>query len=151
MKKNIKKIFIMMILTFLVGCTNSEGSKKTEKKEIVVNNTKLLDIFKESYENKIMATYEMDLNDDGIDDLIVVYKVNSDSNLVSAVFENGEITKGIPAPIENIEIESNNFDDKPPLEFVLSGSKGTHFGYGIIRYENNELVNVFGSNMEDCC
>jgi len=37
------------------------------------------------------------------------------------------------------------------MEFIVQGSKGNKTGFAVFRIENNQLVDLFGEGMEDCC
>jgi len=94
-----------------------------------------------------------DLNDDGLDDLLIVFSYDKESNKIMAVLGGDEplISQMEPAPLENIRIELKDINKEPPIEFILSGSKGTYVGYGIYYVKEGQIVNMFDSNMEDCC
>jgi hypothetical protein len=57
----------------------------------------------------------------------------------------------VPAPVSNQVITFKDIDDKPPLEFIVQGMKGSNLGYAIYRVEGSILENLFGEGMEDCC
>ena len=63
----------------------------------------------------------------------------------------GGVTNEVPAPVSNQVITFKDIDDKPPLEFIVQGMKGSNLGYAIYRVEGSILENLFGEGMEDCC
>ncbi|MCC5425445.1 Cys-Cys-COOH (seleno)protein SaoC, partial [Clostridium botulinum] len=79
---------------------------------------------------------------------------NNDKNSMVVVLSDKEkykITNEVSAPIENQKIEFKDIDKKPPIEFVVSGSKNGSFGYAIYRIEKGKIINLFGEDMKDCC
>ncbi len=37
------------------------------------------------------------------------------------------------------------------MEVIVSGSKNGNVGYAIYRLEGNEMIDLFGQDMESCC
>ena len=62
-----------------------------------------------------------------------------------------ELSNTISAPASNPKIEFKDIDEKTPMEFIVSGSKGSSFGYAIYRLDNMKIVDLFGQGMEECC
>jgi hypothetical protein len=95
-----------------------------------------------------------DVNGDSRDDLIVLYRVSDGKNRMRVILDLSEgllATNEIPAPIENQLIQFRDIDKKPPMEFIVQGSKGSKTGFAVFRIENNRLIDLFGEGMEDCC
>ena len=89
------------------------------------------------------------------DDLLIVYYVDPESNKIVGLLSQPDssvaITQSEPAPIENALIEFKDIDKTPPMEFILSGNKGSYVGYGVFRIVDDMIFNLFGSDMDDCC
>lgn len=103
---------------------------------------------------KPLLTGVNDINDDGREDLIVIYQDTAETNKMIAIWEEkGEVifSEPTPAPVENYRIEWRDIDNKAPVELIVSGSKGVNIGYAIYRWENGDFVNIFGEGMENCC
>ena len=94
-----------------------------------------------------------DLNDDGLEDLLVIYRENREQNkfVVILAGDPPTITVPDPAPLENAAIEFKDIDKTPPMEFIISGNKGSYMGYGIYRIKEEALYNLFDADMEHCC
>jgi hypothetical protein len=101
-----------------------------------------------------LLTSAMDFNNDGIEDLIVIFRENRKANKMIALWRSGtdiSISGPMPAPLENCMIEWKDINKEPPIEMLLSGSKGAAVGYAVYRFENNAFINLFGDGMEECC
>ena len=95
-----------------------------------------------------------DVNGDGREDLLVMYRVSEQKNMMRVILDLDEgflATNEVPAPIEDQIIQFKDIDKKPPMEFIVQGSKGNKTGFAVFRIENNQLVDLFGEGMEDCC
>ncbi len=95
-----------------------------------------------------------DLNDDGREDLLVIYRVDAEKNMMRVVLDLGgsfSETNEVPAPHSNQVISFRDIDGKPPMEIVVQGTKGVKFGYAIFRVVGAELTDLFGDGMDGCC
>ncbi len=144
---------LLLCLICLTGC-----GKEISDAESVVN----IDAKHVLYEHFLTAcgnkepllTGVNDINNDGLEDLIVIYRDTAATNKMVAIWqEGGKVIISDPtlAPIENYRIEWRDIDDKEPIELIVSGSKGVNVGYAIYRWENGDFINLFGEGMEDCC
>ena len=115
----------------------------------------LLQHFEQAYPGlEVIKIARSDLNDDGRDDLIVIYRVSGDKNMMRVILDLGEgflATNEVPAPHSNQVIQFRDIDKKPPMEFIVQGTKGAKSGFAIFRVEGNQLVDLFGEGMADCC
>ncbi|MEG0370718.1 MAG: Cys-Cys-COOH (seleno)protein SaoC [Clostridium sp.] len=148
-------LFIGICLLFIVGCSNEGESKK---EAISVKNTSMLQYFKDKNPKvDVISVKEGDLNSDSFEDMIVMFKHNKDGKeevafTVVIKKENGyETLKHYRAPIENQKIEVKNIDNKPPVEFSISGSKNGEVGLSIYRLEGNKIIDIFGLDSMDAC
>jgi len=123
-----------------------EPNQKTEDE--------LLAFFREVYPDKEIVLLSMgDCNDDGLLDLVIVYRENKDKNHMVTVYshEGGYLlTHPIPAPYEDVKLEWEDIDRIPPTELIISGKRGIHFGLGVFRFVDGEWIDLFGG-MEECC
>jgi hypothetical protein len=95
-----------------------------------------------------------DLNADGCTDLLVIYSVAPGKNAMLAVLDRGGdciATNEVPAPVSDQTIVFRDIDEKPPVEFIVQGMKGTKVGYAVYRIENGRLVDLFSEGMDACC
>ncbi len=95
-----------------------------------------------------------DLNGDAGEDLVVIFRESKEKNSMLVVLvKEGEFqcTNEVAAPVSNQVITFKDIDDKPPLEFIVQGMKGSNLGYAIYRVEGSILEDLFGEGMEDCC
>ncbi|MGE5396237.1 MAG: Cys-Cys-COOH (seleno)protein SaoC [Chitinophagales bacterium] len=104
--------------------------------------------------HELIKMAEGDLNADGREDTVVIYKIGKEKCRMQAILNlpsGYRMTGKVPAPVSNQTLEFKNIDDKPPTEILVSGVKGSYPGYAIFRLEKGELVNLFGENMDKCC
>lgn len=102
----------------------------------------------------ILKYAQADLDNDGLEDLIIIYQVTKGKNEMCVLLHHGPDfveSNSVPAPVSDQLIQFRNIDDKPPLEFILQGRKGTKVGYAIFRLQDGKLADLFGEGMEDCC
>lgn len=112
--------------------------------------------------DRLLLCSQADLNNDGIPDVVLLYEPARGAQpvpehegmamcvLISAP-EGFRTTNSLPAPYERQHIQFRDIDDKPPLEFVVSGAKGAKTGLGVYRVYDQEVVNLFGESMDECC
>lgn len=123
--------------------------------ENVSEDNKILQAFLAEYPGaEVLVACENDLTNDGLDDLVVIYRLEGHTWLLVTVDSGNSIdygfTEAIPAPVENQKITFKNIDEKDEMEFVLQGQKGNKVGYGIYKVVDNAPMNLFGEGMEDC-
>ena len=123
--------------------------------ENVSEDNKILQAFLAEYPGEeVLVACENDLTNDGLYDLVVIYRLEGHTWLLVTVDSGNSIDYGftevIPAPVENQKITFKNIDEKDEMEFVLQGQKGNKVGYGIYRVVDNAPMNLFGEGMEDC-
>lgn len=153
MKKIIVLIFSMVLLLIIgTGCGKSEMKIDKESLESLKED-KLFNLFTDKYKECIPITCKKgDVTNDGLEDLIIIYK--SGENIRMRVLIDGKeviFTEEVPAPIENQTIEFKDIDNKNEVEFIVKGSKRSNIGYAIYRIENNEIKDLFGEGMNECC
>ncbi|KNF08386.1 hypothetical protein CLPU_7c00140 [Gottschalkia purinilytica] len=150
----IKKIFILIISLFLIGCSNISANEK--KKDVgVKENNKALNYFRKHFpEKEIIKCSEKDINGDKINDLVVIFKDGKKENSMVVVFSENksyEVTNKVHAPISNQNIQFKDIDNKIPIEIIVSGSKNNKIGYAVFRLEDGKIIDIFGDGMDDCC
>lgn len=157
MVENRRRALVMLLgaAIMVVSCSDqrgSETSKQTVDREV---GGVLLQYFEQNYPGlEVIKIARNDLNGDGRDDLIVMYRASDDRNgmrVILALEEGFLATNEVPAPIEDQIVQFKDIDKKPPMEFIVQGSKGNKTGFAVFRIENNQLVDLFGEGMEDCC
>lgn len=139
----------------LASCSDRRESESSERAiDRAVGGT-LLQYFEQTYPGlELIKIARKDLNGDGRDDLIVMYRLSGDKNMMRVILDLGDgflATNEVPAPIEDQIIQFRDIDKKPPMEFIVQGSKGSKSGFAVFRIENHRLVDLFGEGMEDCC
>jgi len=145
--------WVLLVLLCITGCSGKGQIKETNK--IIDTEHVLYEHFLAAYgDKKPLLTGVNDINNDGREDLIVIYQDTSVTNKMVAIWEEEgkvAISEPTPAPVENCRLEWRNIDDKAPIELIISGSKGVNVGYAIYRWENGSFVDLFGEGMENCC
>ncbi|MDF9408738.1 hypothetical protein L7E55_10290 [Pelotomaculum isophthalicicum JI] len=116
---------------------------------------KLLQYFISSHPGReVLVCARADLNNDGTEDLAVIFQESKEKNLMLVVLDiAGEYrcTNEVPAPASNQLIQFRDIDQKPPLEFIVQGAKGANVGFAIFRVDGDKLEDLFGEGMKDCC
>ncbi|PTN32247.1 Cys-Cys-COOH (seleno)protein SaoC [Desulfonatronum sp. SC1] len=154
----IKMLAAAALLFSASGCTELATPPLGDQKDFcpdVLNHNTLLRNFAESYPgNPILKYAQADLNDNGQEDLIVIYQVVKGQNEMRVLLNHGTdyfVSDPVPAPVSDQMIQFKDIDNKPPLEFLVQGRKGPFIGYAIFRVEDGEIVDLFSEGMADCC
>ena len=113
----------------------------------------LFEVYEEHFTNKALMGGICDLNDDGIEDIIVVYSLDRKQNQCVVILDGKPpvITEPDRAPLENVTIEFKNIDKISPMEFIIMGSKSGNVGYAICRIKDNAIYSLFDGDMDHCC
>ncbi|MGL5506428.1 MAG: Cys-Cys-COOH (seleno)protein SaoC [Paraclostridium sp.] len=142
------------VVTIIIGFSIYSKERKREENGLPEVKEESLNFFKDNviYENIITYAQE-DINDDGKEDLVVVYTRDNKNETVSVV-SSGEsfyITEAIVAPREDVSITFKDIDEKDEIEVMISGAKNGNIGYAIYRIENKKMIDLFGEGMDACC
>lgn len=153
MARTIFLFFVMLFVTY--GCNGSRNDNPPKLDQALLNTNRLFQYFVKNNPGKEMIKYGLkDLNDDGREDLLIMYNVSKEKNMMCVILDLGEkcvATNELPAPVSNQVIHFKDIDEKPPMEFIVHGSKGAKVGYAIFRIERGQIVDLFGDGMADCC
>lgn len=148
----------MSVLLAATGCNSNNQAPHGDQKDYSLsaeqNNTLMQYFISNHPERKILKYAQADLNNDTRDDLIIIYRLSTDKNMMCIIHHNEDAlreTNSVPAPVSDQMIQFRNIDEKPPLEFIVQGRKGAKVGYAIFRLEDGTLSDLFGEGMEDCC
>jgi len=151
------RIFLFSVLMLIVIC-GCDGPAKEDHSNVdpkALKTNRLLRYFVTNNPGKpIIKCASKDLNADGREDLLIIYKVSKEKNMMCVILDLGEkyvATNELPAPVSNQVIQFKDIDDKPPMEFIVHGSKGAKVGYAIFRIQKGQIVDLFGEGMTDCC
>lgn len=154
----ILKITAIVVLFAVTCCTDKDRPSPGDQKNFspsVLQYNKMLRIFGENHPGFAILKYaEADLNNDAQEDMVVIYQITKDRNEMCVLLHYGEDfieSNSVPAPVSDQMIQFKNIDNKPPLEFILQGRKGSKVGYAIFRIEDGKLADLFGEGMADCC
>lgn len=133
----------------------AEASSGIQYAEMVKENHKLLQEFHSRHpERTVLLACAEDITNDGIEDLVVISQEGKDISTI-ALFsrEDGSLgeTEPIPAPRENQHIRFFNMDKLSEIETLITGEKNGQVGYAIYRIMDDQMINLFGEGMEDCC
>ncbi len=156
------KTMIRFTLTLTVmataGCSFQPSAESGDQKHYdpaVLKENRLMRIFVDRHAGcNILKYAQADLDADGREDLVIIYEAAEEKNEMCVIRNQSPEpieTNSVPAPVSDQMIQFKNIDEKPPLEFILQGRKGTKVGYAIFRIEGGRLVDLFGDGMEDCC
>ena len=134
----------------------AQSTDRIQYAESVDEDNKILKLFKENFpDTEVILACEEDLTDDGLMDLVVIYKTGKHIRMVVGIDE-GEgtsyrFTEPLPGPVENQKLQFKNIDEEGPMEFIISGEKNGNVGYAIYRIIDGEPADLFGDGMEECC
>ncbi len=153
------KIGAALALLSLVCCSDNKGLPASGDQKnynpAVLQENRMMHSFAEQHPGLAILKYaQADLDNDGMEDLIVIYQIAKDRNEMCVILHTGEgfvESNSVPAPVSDQLIQFRDIDSKPPLEFILQGRKGSKVGYAIFRIEDGKLADLFGQGMEDCC
>ncbi|MGB3226282.1 MAG: Cys-Cys-COOH (seleno)protein SaoC [Desulforhopalus sp.] len=152
------QILTVLLLLSFCGCSEQDPDGNGDQKNFSTSSlydNKMLQYFADNHPGQTILKYaQADLDDDGREDLIVIYNVEKSKNQMCVIHYNGEdltATNSVPAPVSDQLITFRDIDEKPPLEFIVQGRKGAKVGYAIFRIEEGILADLFGEGMEDCC
>ncbi|OPX99316.1 MAG: hypothetical protein A4E58_00358 [Syntrophorhabdus sp. PtaB.Bin006] len=146
---------LLAILLLLLACQDQPRNGLAEQNKSALVVSPLHQYFVRSYPDKPALVWAFhDVNNDGRDDLILIYRLDRERNAMRVILGTGgtyTITNDVPAPISSQTIAFKDIDDKPPMEFIVQGMKGTNMGYAVYRIENSKLVDLFSEGMAGCC
>ncbi len=153
------KLLVLLSLLSAYGCSDKDVPTPGDQKDFnisVLANNQMMQYFVGNHPGQTILKYaQADLDNDGQEDLIVIFIVEKGKkNMMSVIRYQGVDlveTNAVPAPVSDQMIQFKNIDKKPPLEFILQGRKGAKVGYAIFRVEDGKLADLFGEGMEDCC
>lgn len=153
--KSIKKWFPILLVGVLIGLAGWNFSQREAFPTQYLATTPAIDYWRETYkDNELILWDQEDLTDNGRMDTVILFSVGPRQNQMVVVMDQGDgylITEPIPAPVENQVIDFIDFDNEPPNELYISGSKGPHVGHAIYRIVDGELVDLFSMDMTLCC
>ena len=148
----------VIVLFFVQACMCGDPAAGGDQKDfnaLVLEENRMMQYFSANHPAIVVLKYaQADLDNDGKDDLVVIYQIAKAQNQMCIVRNQGgrfTETNSVPAPVSDQLILFRNIDAKPPLEFIVQGRKGAKAGYAIFRIEKGKLTDLFGEGMDDCC
>ncbi|MDR9756735.1 MAG: efflux transporter SaoE [Thermoanaerobacterales bacterium] len=151
-KQQVKTMLLLVLPLIFAGCSSNHVS--TIKPEKTVLPAQVSEWQQKNPQYRIETWAQGDLNDDGRDDAVIIYRVDQgrcQMVVALSINEGYQITEPVRAPVSNQQIQFKDIDEQPPTELIISGMKGSNVGYGIFRIEKGQVIDVFGSNMDLCC
>lgn len=152
------KLLVLFSLISAYGCSDKDLPTPGDQKDFnasVLRENQMMQYFAGNHLGQTILKYaQADLDNDGREDLIVIFNVDIGKNMMSVIrFQGVDLveTNAVPAPVSDQMIQFKDIDKKPPLEFIIQGRKGAKVGYAIFRVEDGKLADLFGEGMEDCC
>ena len=154
--RTISKI-LTLVIVLLIGYIGFLKNKEYENRDFGVNlDNQLLKYFQKQFpDNEVQKVGIGDIDNDGTEDLVVIYKKkDEDANEMREVFNRDghyKISNEHRAPYENQRVEFKDIDNSPPQEFIITGSRNGRYGHNIYRYEGyDEVHSIFGQDMDAC-
>lgn len=145
-------IIILCFMFNLAGC--SPRGSQDDPKESDMTSTPALEYWQEKNTYEPVFWAEADIDGDGRTDTVLIYRIEADKCRICGIMNTKQgfsISESMKAPVENHTIRFEDIDKKAPTEIIVSGSKNGKVGYVILRLENNQLIDIFGDSMDDCC
>lgn len=154
--KTVQVLIISLLLCFnSLACSRPGGPDRAKAKQDLSENEPMIKYFlTENPGRQVIKTARADLNADGRTDMVVIYQVTHEKNMMRVILDlDGRFlaTSELPAPVSNQVVQFKDIENKPPMEFIVQGSKDASIGYAIFRVEGTKLVNIFGEGMKECC
>ena len=143
-----------LVLVFILILLGLWGIYPDAQEVFTLPDSPALVYWAETNSYPIITSVEDDIDGDGRLDTVLIYQIAPDKCQICVILnlEDGFMISGSSrAPVENQSIKLKDIDNKPPLEIIVSGSKRGKYGYGILRLENNQLIDLFGEGMDECC
>lgn len=145
-------------LLLLISCSREDVATTGDQHDYspqALGGNKMLQAFVASHPGQeILKFAEADINNDGRQDLLLIYRLHKDENRMCLMVSDADTfleSNSVPAPVSDQSIRFKDIDNKPPLEFIVQGRKGAMVGYAIFRYEDGVLLDLFGEGFESCC
>lgn len=150
---NLAAILMLLLIVILSTACSAENQQSKAIHDALAEDVKF-ELFQETYGEKELLTYLYgDFNEDGVEDLIIVYKESANASYLVTVFSaEGSylLTEPISAPVDSCQLEWKDVDNRPPKELLVSGQKGIHYGYGVFHFIDNQWQSLYGE-MDQCC
>lgn len=157
---NKKSVNLVMVATILVAgffLTRENNlsilSPNSDSRIEIIENRNPLESFNREFGKKILLARESDLDNSGIKENVIMYEEKNKVWFVIG-YQNGEeigFTDPLPAPLEGQELSFNDFDGDDNIEIILSGYKNDKIGYGVYKFKNKKIIDVFSEGMNECC
>jgi hypothetical protein len=151
-----KRVWLLVLFLFLlIACKGQAPVGDVSEDRTTLQNNLLFQHFVRSYPGRDVLKWALkDVDNDGKEDLILIYRIEKEKNAMRVILNSDgtyTITNDVPAPVANQAITFKDIDEKPPMEFIVQGMKGTKIGYAVYRIEKGKLVDLFGEGMDECC
>lgn len=149
-------ILALLVCALIAGCGENGNDGVDQGKVRVQEGGEMLAYFiRENPGKEVIKSALQDLNNDGREDLIVMYRISEEKNMMRVILDLGDRyveSNEVPAPYSDQMIQFRDIDNKPPMEFIVQGMKGAKAGFAVFRIEGGgQLVDLFGQGMDDCC
>lgn len=144
----------LLLALVLSGCVAATSGGATDAGEVHKDHPLLQYFRTQNPQFPVIKCAAGDVNNDGREDLIVIYSIANDTNrmlVVLNLLEQYVFTNEVPAPVANQHIQFKDIDNKPPMEFIVRGVKGNSAGMAIYRVQGYMLEDLFGEGMANCC
>lgn len=149
---------IAIALLLFLACSHEDATTSGDQHDYspqALNDNKMLQAFVAGHPGQEILKYaEADINSDGRQDLLLIYRLNKDENRMCLMVNGANAiieSNSLPAPVSDQSVRFKDIDNKPPLEFIVQGRKGAMVGYAIFRFEDGVLLDLFGEGFESCC
>ncbi|SHG42620.1 hypothetical protein SAMN02745221_00179 [Thermosyntropha lipolytica DSM 11003] len=151
--KNAIKVALFLIALILAGSLLSKYHASNEGRQVGDWPEALREWQEANPGKEVVVWAEGDLDGDGAEDLVIIYRQHKKcfTRVLIRKGNDYRLLRDMPAPVENQQIQFRDIDNKPPVELIISGTKGSEVGYAIYRIEEEGLIDLFAENMDNCC
>lgn len=151
-KKVLQILFVLCFLVIIGIAARSQEDNYLKSPSPPANQA--VEYWQQKFNYPIETWAEGDLNNDGKNDTIIIYRLDKNRCMMCAVVSSPDgyfITEPERTPVSGQQIEFKDIDKTLPVEVIVSGNKNGNVGYAIFRLENQKLINLFGENFHSCC
>ena len=163
MKKLLLSLLVVIVLLvggfFLKKCLIDVDNNTDDRNDPPISKSHpALKWFTQTYKNRsVIFGFSGDLTNDGLEDVIIIYKENNNKNYcwvtvaVKTIDDGWYIIDPVLAPKQNQKVKVFDMDNSPPSEFTISGDKNGIVGYAVFRIIDGRLESLIDEGYLSCC
>jgi len=146
----------------LAGCGNtlkttaqSSSTEVVQTQNEIAKTSPVFAYWQKQFPDAVWASLaKADLNNDGRDDLVVVYNQGENKSFFVVIEDlaNGyQITDPTPAPVQDQAVKIMDLSGWAQHQFSITGRKNDVVGMAIFVVDNHKILMLYTSAYGDCC